>query len=154
MKKSSKQLVEMAGSLEELATMICGHGYFAYHNDERDYPIRKEAVLEYLEMGESFSKRNAVEMSVSWDLEEEIQKFIQHDPTDKDPSIENCEDCMSFVFRAGAYCQKQQMMKNVIDGEIIMDNRGINYVSAKVKSNTQYCNHYKVKILIVNEEKD
>ena len=77
MKKSSKQLVEMAGSLEELATMICGHGSFAYHNDDRDYPIRKEAVLEYLEMGESFSKRNAVEMSVSYDLEEEIEKWSE-----------------------------------------------------------------------------
>ena len=77
MKKSSKQLVEMAGSLEELATMICGHGFFAYHNDDRDYPIRKEAVLEYLEMGDSFSKRKVIEEPVSKDLEAEIESYMK-----------------------------------------------------------------------------
>ena len=77
MKKSSKQLVEMAGSLEELATMICGHGSFAYHNDDRDYPIRKEAVLEYLEMGEGFSKRKAVEKPVNKELDGEIDNYIK-----------------------------------------------------------------------------
>lgn len=54
MKKVNKKLVEMATSIENLATMICGHGSFAYHNDDRNYPIRKEAVLEYLEMGAKF----------------------------------------------------------------------------------------------------
>lgn len=51
MKNVNKQLVEMADSIEDLATIICGHGFYAYHNDDVKYPIPKDAVKEYLEMG-------------------------------------------------------------------------------------------------------
>ena len=57
MKESSKKLIEMAGSIQELATMICCHGSYAYHNDNRDYPIPKDAIKEYLEMGAAFSQQ-------------------------------------------------------------------------------------------------
>ena len=57
MKDYNKETVETADSIEELATMVCGYGYFAYHNDDRDYPVRKEAVQEYLEMGAAFAKK-------------------------------------------------------------------------------------------------
>ena len=52
----NKQLLERADSLYKLATMICGYGYYAYHKDDRDHPIPKEAIREYLEMGVVFQQ--------------------------------------------------------------------------------------------------
>lgn len=57
MKESNKKTVEKADSLEELSTMVCGYGYYAYHNDNRAYPIPKDAIKEYLEMGAYFAKQ-------------------------------------------------------------------------------------------------
>lgn len=57
MKEINKKTVEKAGSLEELATLVCGYGYYAYHNDDRAYPIPKDAIKEYLEMGAYFAKQ-------------------------------------------------------------------------------------------------
>lgn len=113
MKKSSKQLVEMAGSLEELATMICGHGSFAYHNDDRDYPIRKEAVLEYLEMGDSFSKRKVVEEPVSKDLEDLVEQYCNDCRMIYDGVPDFAQDLAIYV----ANWQKQQLMKDAVDSE-------------------------------------
>lgn len=48
--------MQMADSIEELATMICGHGFYAYHKDDRNYPIPKDAVREYLEVGAMFQQ--------------------------------------------------------------------------------------------------
>ena len=155
MKKSSKQLVEMAGSLEELATMICGHGSFAYHNDDIDYPIRKEAVLEYLEMGESFSLRKLAEEAISKDLEESIQKFIQNDPTERNPCIENCGDCMAFVLRAGANMKLQQLMKDAKEAQVILT-RVTNQILVPTLSSVIFDETFhegeKVKIIIIKED--
>lgn len=49
--KVNKQLLKGADSLDKLATRICGYGYYAYHKDDHQHPIPKEAVREYLEMG-------------------------------------------------------------------------------------------------------
>ena len=48
--------MQMADSLEDLATMICGHGFYAYHKADRNYPIPEDAVREYLEVGAMFQK--------------------------------------------------------------------------------------------------
>lgn len=53
-RESNRQLMQMADSLEELATMICGHGFYAYHKDDCEHPIPKDAVREYLEVGAAF----------------------------------------------------------------------------------------------------
>jgi len=55
-RESNRQLMQMADSLEELATMICGHGFYAYHKDDWEYPIPKDAVREYLEVGAMFQQ--------------------------------------------------------------------------------------------------
>lgn len=55
-RESNRQLMQKAGSLENLATMICGHGFYAYHKDDREYPIPKDAVREYLEVGAMFQQ--------------------------------------------------------------------------------------------------
>lgn len=54
----------MADSIEELATMICGHSSYAHHNDNRDYPIPKDAIKEYLEMGAAFSQQQMMKDAV------------------------------------------------------------------------------------------
>lgn len=64
MKESSEKLVKMADSIEDLATMICGHGYYAHHNDERYPPIPKDAVREYLEMGAALNRRQMMKCAV------------------------------------------------------------------------------------------
>jgi len=48
--------MQMADSLKELATMICSHGFYAYHKDDIEYPIPKDAVREYLEVGAMFQQ--------------------------------------------------------------------------------------------------
>ena len=48
--------MQMADSLEELATMICGHGFYAYHKNDWEYPIPEDAVREYLEVGAMFQQ--------------------------------------------------------------------------------------------------
>ena len=57
MKDCNKKSVERADSIDKLATLICGYGYYAHHNDDRDHPIPKDAVKEYLEMGASFARQ-------------------------------------------------------------------------------------------------
>lgn len=54
--KSNRQLIQMADSIEELTTMICSHGFYAYHKDDREHPIPKDAVREYLEVGAMFQQ--------------------------------------------------------------------------------------------------
>lgn len=68
MKKCNKQLVEMAESIEDLATMVCGHGYYAYHNDDAEHPIPKGAVQEFLEMGEAFAKQQMMKSAVDAEI--------------------------------------------------------------------------------------
>ena len=54
MNNANKYSLQKAKSLDDLATRICGYGYYAYHNDDREHPIPKEAVKEYLEVGAAF----------------------------------------------------------------------------------------------------
>lgn len=54
----NKQLLQRVDSLEQLASRICGYGYYAYHKDDRGHPIPKEAVKEYLEMGAMFQQNH------------------------------------------------------------------------------------------------
>lgn len=54
MTNANKYSLQKAKSLDELATMICGFGYYAHHNDDREHPIPKEAVREYLDVGAAF----------------------------------------------------------------------------------------------------
>ncbi len=65
MKDCSKKSVERADSIDKLATLICGYGYYAHHNDDRDHPIPKDAVKEYLEMGASFARQLMIKEAAS-----------------------------------------------------------------------------------------
>lgn len=65
MKDYNKKTLEMADSIEKLATLVCGYGYYAHHNDDRDHPIPKDAVKEYLEMGASFARLQLMKDAVS-----------------------------------------------------------------------------------------
>lgn len=57
MNNANKHSLQRAESLDELATLICGFGYYANHNDDREHPIPKEAVREYLEVGAAFQMK-------------------------------------------------------------------------------------------------
>lgn len=57
MNDANKHSLQMAESLDELATLICGFGYYAHHNDDFEHPIPKEAVKEYLEVGAAFQMK-------------------------------------------------------------------------------------------------
>lgn len=54
MNNANKHSLQRAESLDHLATLICGFGYYANHNDDREHPVPKEAVREYLEVGAAF----------------------------------------------------------------------------------------------------
>lgn len=54
MNDANKHSLQRAESLDHLATLICGFGYYAHHNDDREHPVPKEAVKEYLEVGAAF----------------------------------------------------------------------------------------------------
>lgn len=64
MKEISEKLVKEADSIEDLATKICGYGYYAHHNDDSDHPIPKDAVREYLEMGAALNRRQMMKCAV------------------------------------------------------------------------------------------
>ena len=57
MTNASKHLLQRAESLDHLVTLICGFGYYAHHNDDREHPVPKEAVKEYLEVGAAFQMK-------------------------------------------------------------------------------------------------
>ena len=57
MNKANKYSLQNAKSLDELATRICGFGYYANHNDDSEHPVPKEAVREYLEVGAAFQMK-------------------------------------------------------------------------------------------------
>jgi hypothetical protein len=57
MNNANKHSLQMAESLDDLATLICSFGYYAYHNDDRERPIPKDAVREYLEVGAAFQMK-------------------------------------------------------------------------------------------------
>ena len=57
MNNTNKHSLQMAESLDHLTTLICGFGYYANHNDDREHPIPKEAVKEYLEVGAAFQMK-------------------------------------------------------------------------------------------------
>lgn len=57
MNNANKHSLQRAESLDHLATLICGFGYYANHNDDREHPIPKEAVREYLEVGAAFQMK-------------------------------------------------------------------------------------------------
>ena len=57
MNNANKYSLQKAKSLDDLATRICGFGYYANYNDDYDHPIPKEAVKEYLEVGAAFQMK-------------------------------------------------------------------------------------------------
>lgn len=57
MNNANKHSLQRAESLDHLATLICGFGYYAHHNDDHEHPIPKEAVKEYLEVGAAFQMK-------------------------------------------------------------------------------------------------
>ncbi len=57
MNNANKYSLQKAKSLDDLATRICGFGYYTHHNDDRDHPIPKEAVKEYMEVGAAFQMK-------------------------------------------------------------------------------------------------
>lgn len=57
MNNANKHSLQRAESLDHLATLICGFGYYANHNDDREHPVPREAVREYLEVGAAFQMK-------------------------------------------------------------------------------------------------
>ena len=57
MNKANKYSLQKAASLDDLATRICGFGFWTNHNDDREHPIHKDAVREYLEVGAAFQMK-------------------------------------------------------------------------------------------------
>ena len=57
MNNANKHSLQRAESLDHLATLICGFGFYAHHNDDREHPVPKEAVREYLELGAAFQMK-------------------------------------------------------------------------------------------------
>ena len=57
MNNANKHSLQRAESLDDLTTRICSFGYYAHHNDDREHPIPKEAVKEYLEVGAAFQMK-------------------------------------------------------------------------------------------------
>ena len=57
MQTNNQHSLKRAESLNHLATLICGFGYYAHYNDDREHPIPKEAVKEYLEVGAAFQMK-------------------------------------------------------------------------------------------------
>lgn len=57
MNNANKHSLQRAESLDDLATRICGFGDYAYHNNDSEHPIPKEAVKEYLEVGAAFQMK-------------------------------------------------------------------------------------------------
>ena len=57
MNNANKYSLQQANSLDDLATRICGFGYYANHNDDREHPVPKEAVREYLGVGAAFQMK-------------------------------------------------------------------------------------------------
>jgi len=64
MKYVNKHSVEMADSIEKLATFFCGYAYHGYFNDDREHPIPKAAVMELLEMGAEWQKQQMMKDAV------------------------------------------------------------------------------------------
>ena len=56
-KENMKKLVELADSIEDLAVIICGHGWYDYPNDDREHPVPRKAIEQYLTMGAMFQER-------------------------------------------------------------------------------------------------
>lgn len=54
MNNANKYSLQHADSLDDLATRICGFGFYANHNDDFEHPIPKDAVREYLGVGAAF----------------------------------------------------------------------------------------------------
>ena len=57
MNKANKYSLQHADSLDDLATRICGFGFYANHNDDFEHPVPKVAVREYLEVGAAFQMK-------------------------------------------------------------------------------------------------
>ena len=57
MNDANKYSLQHADSLDDLATVLCGFGYYANHNDDREHPVPKDAVREYLEVGAAFQMK-------------------------------------------------------------------------------------------------
>lgn len=56
MNDANKYSLQHVDSLDDLATRICGFGFYANHNDDFEHPVPKEAVREYLEVGVMFQQ--------------------------------------------------------------------------------------------------
>lgn len=83
MTNASKHSLQRAESLDHLATLICGFGYYAHHNDDREHPVPKEAVKEYLEVGAAFQmKETAPKLQKLKKLADAMYRAAQYLTTD------------------------------------------------------------------------
>ena len=59
--KTMRQLVNLADSIENLAVIICGHGWYDYPDDDREHPVPRKAIEQYLKMGAMFQEKHKKE---------------------------------------------------------------------------------------------
>ena len=83
MNDANKYSLQHADSLDDLATRICGFGFWANHNDDFEHPIRKDAVREYLEVGAAFQMRETEpKLQKLAELADGMYRAAQHLTTD------------------------------------------------------------------------
>lgn len=104
----------------------------------------------YLRAAEKYNEieynRQRAEESVPKDLEEAANKFaVFYDQGTCDGIAQDC-------FIAGAKCDRQQMMKEAVEGEITKDNRGNNVVRSGVfNKDFEYGDKVRVIVLPKND---
>jgi len=100
MNNANKYSLQHADSLDDLATRICGYGYYAHHNDDREHPVPKEAVREYLEVGAAFQmKETEPKLQKLKKLADAMYRAAQHLTTDASHLRKAMEEYHQFVIQ-------------------------------------------------------
>jgi hypothetical protein len=100
MNNANKYSLQHADSLDDLATLICGFGYYAHHNDDREHPVPKEAVREYLEVGAAFrAKETGPKLQKLKKLADAMYRAAQYLTTDASHLRKAMEEYHQFVIQ-------------------------------------------------------
>ena len=92
--KFKKQIVDGSETIEQLAKKICGYGYFAYENDDREHPIPRKAVEEYLSVGVMFADKKLKQLK---QLADAMYSAAQYLTTDASRLHKAMEEYRQFI---------------------------------------------------------
>ena len=96
MNNANKYSLQHADSLDDLTTRICGFGYYANHNDDREHPVPKEAVREYLEVGAAFQMKKLQKLKK---LADAMYRAAQYLTTDASHLRKAMEEYHQFIIQ-------------------------------------------------------